>query len=133
MNRLTEALNLLPSNPLENYTYDPVGNRTDSNQNGLSQFNVANQLLEDGDFTYQSNNNGNLTRKTAKVGGQITSYEYDLERTILRPDGSCKKIQFIEPTIRVYHTCCRFWSVILRLFTHTGLWGIIQSPPAQRC
>jgi len=45
---------------------------------------MANQLVEDGDFTYQYDNNGNLARKTAKVGGQITSYEYDAENKLTR-------------------------------------------------
>jgi RHS repeat-associated protein len=84
LNRLVEAINPLPTNPLENYTYDPVGNRTDSNQNGLSQFNTANELNEDGDFTYQYDNNGNMTRKTAKVGGVVTNYEYDAENKLVR-------------------------------------------------
>jgi RHS repeat-associated protein len=84
LNRLVEAINPLPSNPLENYTYDPVGNRTDSNQNGLSQFNVANELNEDSDFTYQYDNNGNMTRKAAKAGGAVTMYEYDAENKLVR-------------------------------------------------
>jgi RHS repeat-associated protein len=79
-----EAINPLPTNPLENYTYDSVGNRTDSNQNGLSQFNVANELNEDGDFTYQYDNNGNMTRKTAKVSGAVTTYHYDAENKLVR-------------------------------------------------
>ena len=36
LNRLVDALNPLPSNPQESYVYDPVGNRTNSNQNGAS-------------------------------------------------------------------------------------------------
>ena len=72
LNRLVQAINPLPSNPLESYTYDAVGNRTNSNQNGASTFNQANQLLEDANFTYQYDNNGNTTRKTAKVGGAVT-------------------------------------------------------------
>lgn len=75
-------MNPLPSNPLESFTYDPVGNRVDSNQNGAVILNQAHQLLEDGDFTYQYDNNGNLTRKTAKVGGAITSY--DAENKLVR-------------------------------------------------
>jgi RHS repeat-associated protein len=81
---LVEAINPLPSNPLESFQYDAVGNRTTSNQNGASGFNVANQLLEDVNFTYQYDNNGNLTKKTAKVGGAITSYEYDAENKLVR-------------------------------------------------
>ena len=84
LNRLVQAVNPLPSNPLESFTYDPVGNRTDSNQNGLSQFNSANEISEDGDFTYQYDNNGNMTRKTAKAGGAVTTYEYDVENKLVR-------------------------------------------------
>ena len=75
LNRLTQAVNPLPTNPLETFNYDPVGNRTNSNQNGSSTFNQANQLLEDANFIYQYDNNGHQTRKTAKVGGTITTYE----------------------------------------------------------
>ena len=84
MSGLTGRINPLTSNPVENYTYDPVGNRLDSNQNGLSVFNIANQLEEDGDFTYTYDNNGNLTNKTAKAGGDFTSYEYDAENKLVR-------------------------------------------------
>jgi len=61
-----------------------VGNRTNSNQNGASVFNQANQLTENGNFTYQYDNNGNLTRKTSKTGGPLTSYEYDAENKLAR-------------------------------------------------
>ena len=84
LNRLTQAVNPLPSNPLESYTYDAVGNRTSSNQNGLSLFNLANQLTEDASFTYQYDNDGNLTRKATKVGGAFTNYEYDAENKLVR-------------------------------------------------
>jgi RHS repeat-associated protein len=84
LNRLLQATNPLPSNPLETYNYDPVGNRTSSNQNGASAFNQANQLLEDVNFTYQYDNNGNLTRKTPKTPGPFTSYEYDAENKLVR-------------------------------------------------
>ena len=84
LNRLVEAVNPLPSNPLESFTYDPVGNRVNSNQNGASTFNIANQLLEDADFTYQYDNNGNLTLKTPKIPGPFTSYEYDAENKLVR-------------------------------------------------
>src|SRR5207249_11771157 len=77
LNRLTQASNPLPSNPLETFNYDPVGNRANSNQNGSSTFSQANQLLEDANVTYQYDNNGNLIQKIAKVGGDVTTYEYD--------------------------------------------------------
>jgi RHS repeat-associated protein len=84
LNRLVQATNPLPTNPLESFNYDPVGNRLNSNQNGASTFNQANQLLEDGSFTYQYDNNGNMTRKTAKAGGAVTQFEYDAENRLVR-------------------------------------------------
>jgi RHS repeat-associated protein len=82
--RLTQAVNPLPTVPLESFTYDGLGNRTTSNQNGASSFNQANELLEDANFTYQYDNNGNMTRKTAKAGGAVTTYEYDAENKLVR-------------------------------------------------
>ena len=84
LNRLTQATNPLPSNPLETYNYDAVGNRTNSNQNGSSIFNSANELNEDANFAYQYDNNGNMTQKAAKVGGAVTQYEYDAENRLVR-------------------------------------------------
>jgi YD repeat-containing protein len=66
LNRLTQAINPLPTNPLETFNYDPVGNWINSNQNGSSVFNSANQLSEDANFTYQYDNNWNLS-KSAKA------------------------------------------------------------------
>jgi len=77
-------VNPLPTNPLETFTYDPVGNRINSNQNGASIFNSANQLTEDANFTYQYDNNGNMTGKIAKLGGAVTQYEYDAENKLVR-------------------------------------------------
>ncbi len=94
LNRLVQATNPLPSNPLETYTYDPVGNRTNSNQNGPSVFNQANQLTEDASFTYQYDANGNLTRKTAKVSGDFTTYEYDAENKLARVVTAGKTVNY---------------------------------------
>ena len=94
LNRLVQAINPLPSNPLESFTYDAVGNRTNSNQNGASTFNQANQLLEDANFTYQYDNNGNTTRKTAKAGGAVTNYEYDAENKLARVVTATKTVNY---------------------------------------
>ncbi len=40
--------------------------------------------MEDANFTYQYDNNGNQTLKTAKAGGAITTYEYDAENKLVR-------------------------------------------------
>ena len=94
LNRLVQAINPLPANPLENYAYDAVGNRTNSNQNGASVFNQGNQLLEDTNFTYQYDNNGNMTRKTAKVGGAVTTYDYDAENKLIRVGTAGKTVNY---------------------------------------
>ena len=91
LNRLVEAVNPLPSNPLESFTYDEVGNRVDSNQNGLSTFNVANQLNEDPDFTYAYDANGNQIQKMDKTTLLSTQFEYNAENQLIRvvrEDGS---------------------------------------------
>jgi len=91
LNRLVEATNPLPSNPLESFSYDEVGNRVDSNQNGTSTFNDANQLEQDASFTYTYDNNGNLTQKTNNTTFAFTLYEYDAENKLIRvvrEDGS---------------------------------------------
>ncbi len=62
LNRLKEVADPTPIPP-ETYVYDEVGNRVDSNQNGVSTFNVANQLEVDANFTYEYDFNGNLIRK----------------------------------------------------------------------
>jgi RHS repeat-associated protein len=94
LNRLIQAINPLPSNPLESFTYDAVGNRTNSNQNGASTFNQANQLLEDANFTYQYDNNGNMIRKTAKIGAAVTTYEYDAENKLARVMTATKTVNY---------------------------------------
>jgi len=94
LNRLTQAVNPLPTNPLESFTYDPVGNRTNSNQNGASTFNVANQLFEDSAFTYQYDANGNLIQKRDKISGIITTYEYDAENKLVRVVTAGKTVNY---------------------------------------
>ena len=84
LNRLTQAVSPLPTNPLETFGYDSVGNRINSNQNGTSIFNQANQLLEDANFTYGYDRNGNQTGKIAKLGGALTQFEYDAENKLVR-------------------------------------------------
>ncbi|MDA2925559.1 DUF4157 domain-containing protein, partial [Acidobacteria bacterium AH-259-L09] len=91
LNRLAQAVNPLPSNPLESFTYDTVGNRVDSNQNGLSTFNAANQLIEDGTFTLAYDANGNQIQKTNKITSLSTQFEFDAENKLIRvvrEDGS---------------------------------------------
>nr|MBP7526710.1 hypothetical protein [Syntrophorhabdaceae bacterium] len=69
--QLTQATN--PSIPVEQFSYDAAGNRVGTSVN------VVNRLLEDASFTYSYDNNGNLTQKTSRSTGEITTYTYDAE------------------------------------------------------
>jgi YD repeat-containing protein len=75
-----------PSNPLihashpdkiESFSYDPVGNRLP----GL--YDAANRLLEDDEFTYEYDENGNLIKKVEKATGEVTTYTYDAENQLI--------------------------------------------------
>ena len=43
-------------------------------------------MLEDSNFTYTYDDNGNLTSKTSKANGEVTSYSYDAENQLIRVD-----------------------------------------------
>jgi YD repeat-containing protein len=75
-----------PSNPLihathpdliESFSYDPVGNRLPGIYDG------ANRLLEDNEFTYTYDANGNLIKKVEKATGRTTTYSYDAENQLI--------------------------------------------------
>ena len=85
--QLTSALHPNPGvNPNESFTYDPVGNRLTSHLSSSHVHDDANRLLEDDDFMYVYDDNGNLETKTAKVGGALTTYTYDAENWLTRVD-----------------------------------------------
>ena len=97
LNRLVEAMNPSPSDPVEVFTYDEVGNRVDSNQNGLSIFNSGNQLTGDVTFTYTYDANGNQIQKTNRATGLSTQFEYDAENSLIqlvREDGSVVRYRY---------------------------------------
>ncbi|MCZ6624836.1 MAG: hypothetical protein O7B35_11505, partial [Deltaproteobacteria bacterium] len=94
LNRLVEAVNPLPSNPVESFTYDEVGNRVDSNQNGLSTFNDANQLEDAAAFNFSYDNNGNLIQKTDKSTLESTVFEYDAENKLIRVASLDKTVNY---------------------------------------
>ena len=87
LDRLVQATNPLPSFPDQTFDYDPVGNRLlDDTQTNNAMFNNANRLLENDDFTFTYDDNGNLVTKTAKVGGALTTYTYNAEDEMTRID-----------------------------------------------
>ena len=89
LNRLVKVTDPFPDPEmpleLESFTYDAVGNRVNSNQNGLSTFNKTNQLTEDAFFTYTYDLNGNLSEKTNKDDILLsTLFKYDAENRLIR-------------------------------------------------
>ncbi|MFQ5882890.1 MAG: hypothetical protein ACE5I9_10540 [Candidatus Methylomirabilales bacterium] len=88
LNRLTQAVQPDPVDPLqqltETFAYDPVGNRTASHLATGQVHDVANRLLEDSNFTYTYDANGNLVEQTAKATGDRTVYTYNVENQLVR-------------------------------------------------
>jgi len=92
--RLTNADH--PDSSDENYNYDEVGNRllSTSLQSNLGLFskkinfqaiwtyNTANQLLDDGTYTYEYDNNGNMIAKTHDTSHNVISYTYNSENQL---------------------------------------------------
>ena len=81
LDRLTSASHPLLATP-QAFAYDPVGNRT----TGGSVVNAGNQLTADANYTYEHDDNGNLTRKTSLATGNYTQYTYDAENRLTTVD-----------------------------------------------
>lgn len=74
--RLVQATH--PALPTEQYSYDPVGNRIGTTVD------AGNRLLEDATYTYQYDNNGNMTQKTNRTTGEITTLTYDTQNRLVQ-------------------------------------------------
>ncbi len=64
----------------ESYGYDPNGDRTSAdNTNGSNTYSTgpANQVTDDGTYTYTYNADGNLLQKTSDATGAYSVYLYD--------------------------------------------------------
>ena len=77
---------LIGATPAESYVYDPVGNRITSHRSGMHVVDAANQLLEDDQFTYSYDLNGNLTDKRSKADGSVTRYSWNSQDQLVRVD-----------------------------------------------
>ena len=86
LNRLTQALHPQVGNPAEAFNYDPVGNRTASHLATGQVHDAGNRLLDDSNFTYTYDANGNLTSKTSRATAEVTTYTYDAENQLIRVD-----------------------------------------------
>jgi RHS repeat-associated protein len=71
----------------ESYTYDLVGNRTTSSLSASHTVNDANRLLEDADYRYTYDANGNLATRTRKSDNSTTTYTFNALDQLVRIDG----------------------------------------------
>ena len=70
----------------ETYAYDAVGNRTTSSLSSTHVYDVANRLLEDDNFLYEYDANGNLVTKTSKSDNVVTAYRWDAQNQLTHID-----------------------------------------------
>lgn len=64
------------------YSFDPLGNILN---NGRTH-DIANRLLQDNDYTYTYDQNGNLTKKQHKATGARTAYTWNARNQLARAD-----------------------------------------------
>jgi len=68
-------------NTTKSYTYDKVGNRLSSITSAVDQYNSSNELTSDATYTYQYDNNGNMSSKT-DANAATTGYTWDFENRL---------------------------------------------------
>ena len=81
----------------ETYEYDALGNRTTSSLSINHVYDDANRLLENDDFTYTYDANGNMATKTAKSDGAVTTYTFDAQNQLVMiafPDGTTASYRY---------------------------------------
>jgi RHS repeat-associated protein len=83
LGQLTGATDSSSSIPPESYTYDANGNRLTSGTSVTYQIGTNNQLLSDGTYNYQYDNNGNLVLRTKISDGSTESYTYDARNRLV--------------------------------------------------
>ncbi len=91
LDRLVTATHPRPENAAESYAYDAEGNRVASHLSSAYVYDAANRLLEDDEFAYGYDANGNPTTRTSKTTAAVTTYDYDADNQLVRidfPDGS---------------------------------------------
>ena len=85
--------------PLEQYTYDPVGNRISSATSPLGSFsyNSGDRLLGDATTAYTYDQEGNLLTRTDKASGARTTYTWTAEHQLVGiafPDNSSSTLRY---------------------------------------
>jgi len=95
--RLIEAIHPIPELPHENYVLDSLGNRVTSHISNTHIVDKMNRLLEDEQYIYTYDNNGNQISKEDKATGDIWQYSFNAENKLMqvrRPDGSIVKFKY---------------------------------------
>ena len=72
-----------PILPTESYEYDPLGNRITSHLSSSHTHNEANQLIEDDQYTYSYDNNGNMIARLDKSTSDSTEYIYNYKNRLI--------------------------------------------------
>lgn len=76
--QLTAATHDNPVYTDESYGFDPAGNRITSHRApGTATVGTANRITVAGEFGYEYDNAGNVTRRTDNVSGEVTEFGYD--------------------------------------------------------
>ncbi len=78
IDQLTRAAH--PTRPPEQFQYDPVGNRQ------TTVVDSDNALLEDEDFVYTYDAQGNRIEKASKITGRKTTYSYDPDNRLVKAE-----------------------------------------------
>lgn len=94
--QITKATHPRISDPLEEFAYDAVGNRlTETSSSFTWKYNELNQLLEDHEFTYKYDTDGNMIRKVNKSTNDTTKFIWDIENKLIQVDlPSAEKIEY---------------------------------------
>ena len=69
--------------PSELFSFDPAGNRLTSHLSSFYSYDDANRLLEDQNWTYAYDADGNLTGRTNKTNGDIHTYVFDSQNRMI--------------------------------------------------
>jgi RHS repeat-associated protein len=87
IDRLTAVTN--PTQTVESYTYDGVGNRTASHISSTYSYQSFNKVVTIGSNSYSYDANGNLTSKTDSSGTWSYSWDYENRlKQVTRPDST---------------------------------------------
>jgi RHS repeat-associated protein len=92
--QLTNAVHPQAYNPGETFDYDVVGNRLSSHLSSDYVYDNLNRLLEDDDFTYSYDDNGNLLSKVDKLSGATTTCQYDAENWLVQVDTPTDVVEY---------------------------------------